>query len=300
MNSKWRFEKSAFGNPGNWFKGGFHCHTQNSDGGLSPAETIQCYRELGFHCLGITDHKQVTEVKSFSDAGFITINSTENGGIPDVIGVDATSAALPVELPFCERVSRLAQQGAFTIAAHPAFCAATPDQYIDCPDLMALEIFNAYCEEAYANGVATEIWDMVLGAGKRVWGVAGDDAHLNPKKRYYSNAGKAWVVIWCEEFSLTGILRALKNGAFYSTQGPRFKSILVEERSIEITCSPVCQIRWKTYGRVGYVDYPAGNGWLNRSILPDGFEPTGFVRIELIDCEGLRAWSNPFFISERS
>ena len=46
---------------------------------------------------------------------------------------------------------------------------------------MALEIYNAYCEEAHANGVATELWDMLLGRGMR--GVPSDrrDSFDTPK-----------------------------------------------------------------------------------------------------------------------
>ncbi len=63
---------------------------------------------------------------------------------------------------------------------------------------------------------------MVLGQGKRIWGVAGDDAHLNPKKRYYSEAGLGWVELWAAAPTETAIRDALKEGAFFSTQGPVF------------------------------------------------------------------------------
>jgi hypothetical protein len=195
-----------------------------------------------------------------------------------------------------KRASVLAEQGGFTIAAHPTWCAATPDVYANCPDLMALEIYNAYCDEAYTNGLATEIWDMVLGQGKRVWGVASDDAHINSRKRYYSDAGKAWVEIWAKELSKEAILQALKRGSFYSTQKPKFTSIKVEASTIQVTCSPVSQVRWRTYGKVGFVDYAPEGGSLTQSSLPGWFEPRIFVRIELVDHHGKKAWSNPFFI----
>ena len=47
---------------GTRIKAGFHCHTTRSDGGLSPGETVEHYRARGFHCLGITDHRQVTQL----------------------------------------------------------------------------------------------------------------------------------------------------------------------------------------------------------------------------------------------
>ena len=299
MDDSFRFEPSPFDRPGKWIKAGFHCHSLNSDGGLTPEATVHRYRAKGFPCMGITDHRTVTPTEVFSDDDFVGIDATENGGQPDIIGV-GVAAPVPTDLPLCERAKRLADQGGFTIAAHPTYCGVVPEEYLSCSDLMAMEIYNAYCDEAYTNGVATELWDMVLGQGKRIWGVAGDDAHLNPKKRYYSDAGKAWVELWVDHLSKENILTALKEGIFYATQGPRFASIMVEESTIQITCSPVRQVRWRTFGSVGFVDYAPNGGCLTRSHLPEWFTPHVFVRIELVDRQGKKAWSNPFFIEQQN
>lgn len=296
MNPSFRFDATPLALSGDRVKAQFHCHTTNSDGGLSVEETIRTYRSKGFRCLGITDHGQVTDLSTLSDDNFISINSTENGGNPDIIGV-GVSAAVPKELPLRERARRLASQGGFTIAAHPTWCGALPDAYADSPDLMALEICNAYCDQAYANGLATEIWDMLLGMGKRLWGVAADDAHLNTQKRYYSDAGLGWVEIWTPELSSEAVLGSLKRGAFFSTQGPVFESITVGETSIDIRCSPVAEVRWRTFGRVGFVDYPTEGSSLTGSALPEWFMSSIFVRIELVGLDGKKAWSNPLFVS---
>ena len=290
------FEPSPFGQPGQWTRAGFHCHSINSDGGLTPAETVATYRALGYECLGITDHAMVTNIEGFSDATFVALDSTENGGDPDVIGIGVREA-VPREWSLDDRCAALAQQGGFAIAAHPHYCAVDPNDYVHCPDLHALEICNAYCDQAYANGIATEVWDLVLGQGKRVWGVAGDDAHLNPKKRYFSRAGQAWVEVWARELTRPAILDALKRGAFYSTQGPKFHAFHIDGTRPRIECSPVAQVRWRTYGRVGFVDHAAQSGAITNSQLPDWFEPSVFLRIELVDRQGRRAWSNPFFVA---
>lgn len=109
MNDFFCFEPPPFSEPGQWVKAGFHCHTVNSDGGLTPEQTIERYREKGFQCLGITDHFAVTPVEDFSDDGFIAINSIENGGDPDIIGVGVSSPA-PRDRPLRERARALAEQ----------------------------------------------------------------------------------------------------------------------------------------------------------------------------------------------
>ncbi len=286
--------ENPYYNKGLWVKGGFHCHTVNSDGGLSPEETVRTYREKGFNCLGITDHAHITPIENFSDEGFVGIDSTENGGDPDIIGI-GVDEVLPKKLPLAERAQKLAEQGGFTIAAHPTYCAVTPDVYINCPGLHAMEIFNAYCDLAYTNGYATELWDMVLGSGKKIWGLATDDAHLNSKKRFYSDAGNAWIEILTKGFSRESIIESLKRGSFYSTQGPRFYDIEAQNSNISITCSPVAQVRWRTFGKRGYVHYPEGKS-ITKSVLPQWLKPRTFIRIELVDSDGKKAWSNPFWV----
>ena len=292
-----RFERAHFRYSGRGIKTGLHCHTTRSDGGLSPTETVERYRSKGFQCVGITDHGQVTQLESSLGDEILVLQATENGGDPDLIGIGVESAVEP-SLPLPERARLLAGQGGFTIAAHPTHCGALPSGYTDCDDLMALEIYNAYCDAAYTNGYALELWDMVLGQGKRVWGVAADDAHLNPRKRYYSDAGFGWVEVWADALTQESVLSALKQGAFFSTQGPVFDEIAVEEETISLACSPVEQIRWRTFGKVGYVEYASEDRQLTSSSLPDWFRPSRYVRIELVDNCGKRAWSNPFFVGD--
>ncbi len=295
MTPTFRFELPASPLSGNRIKAGFHCHTVNSDGGLSPRETVKRYLAGNFQCLGITDHGQVTPVESLQTRDFIAIGATENGGDPDIIAVGIQEPA-PKDLPLPERAAMLANQGGFTIAAHPCYCGVLPPAYAGCPDLMAMEIYNAYCDGAYANGYALELWDMVLGMGKRIWGVAGDDAHLNPKKRYYSDAGLGWVEIWAGAFNQESVLHALKQGRFFSTQGPVFNEIAVKDHTIHIQCSPVNQIRWRTWGSVGHVENAPADSELVTAALPGWFRPSRYVRIELVDRDGKRAWSNPVFL----
>jgi hypothetical protein len=295
MANPWTFEKPST-LMGRRIKAGFHCHTMLSDGGLSPEETVERYYARGFQCLGITDHFRVTPVDRLPGGDFLGIDATENGGMPDIIGV-GVHTPVPRDLPLAERATLLAAQGGFTIAAHPTYCAVLPGAYAECSDLMAMEIYNAYCDAAYANGYALELWDMVLGLGKRIWGVAGDDAHLNPRKRHYSDAGFGWVEIWAGALEKEPVLRALKQGAFFSTQGPVFEQIMVAEGTIRLLCSPVTQVRWRTFGSEGHVDYAPQGSALTCASLPSYLQLNKYVRIELVDHEGKRAWSNPFFVS---
>lgn len=53
--------KNGFSQEGNWYKGNLHCHTNQSDGILSPKEVAELYRENGYHFLCISDHERYAD-----------------------------------------------------------------------------------------------------------------------------------------------------------------------------------------------------------------------------------------------
>jgi len=42
--------------PGRFWRGNLHTHSTNSDGNLSPAETVAWYRDSGYDFVAMTDH----------------------------------------------------------------------------------------------------------------------------------------------------------------------------------------------------------------------------------------------------
>ena len=54
---------------GLWYKGNLHTHTTESDGRLSPLETIRIYAEHGYDFLALTDHEVVTGRRASIRAG---------------------------------------------------------------------------------------------------------------------------------------------------------------------------------------------------------------------------------------
>jgi len=58
---------NPFREKGFWFKGNLHTHTTNSDGALSPEQTIRLYKKNGYDFLSITEHEVVTDIKQLSE-----------------------------------------------------------------------------------------------------------------------------------------------------------------------------------------------------------------------------------------
>lgn len=61
----------------NFFKGNMHCHSNFSDGKMSPEELKKYFKDRGYAFLAITDHEFTYNHAELDDQDFITITSTE-------------------------------------------------------------------------------------------------------------------------------------------------------------------------------------------------------------------------------
>ena len=93
--------------------------------------------------------------------------------------------------------------------------------------------------------------------------------------------------------SEASILEALKNGNYYSSQGPDFKNIKVKEGRLEVSCSPVKKIIVSGYGSATIHKNKSDmeTAVFNLALLPQ----KKWLRITLIDEKGNRAWTNPIY-----
>ena len=57
----------GFTESGNWYKGNLHSHTVNSDGHLTPAESVKLFREHGYHFLCFSEHDRYTDYRDEFD-----------------------------------------------------------------------------------------------------------------------------------------------------------------------------------------------------------------------------------------
>jgi hypothetical protein len=91
------------------------------------------------------------------------------------------------------------------------------------------------------------------------------------------------------------IINAINKGLFYSSTGPDLDNIEIDNKKIYIKCSPVKRIDLVSNPTLGDV-LIVRNG---KSLTEVEFKINKcakYIRIQIEDFEGQKAWSNPFYL----
>lgn len=280
-------------------RGNLHVHSTRSDGGRTPEELVQLYRDANYDFLAFTDHQVFSNASSLSSRTFLCLDGIEiHGQAADGTGAHAIAIspdkAIEPSPDFNTALDRSVSAGAFIALAHPHWCGNSFD-LLDDPRFDAVEIYNEVCEDICAKGSSVSYWDWALGRGRTVLGVAVDDAHLGgPYQRY----ARAWVMVKAQRLERAEIVSSLRSGQFYASTGPQFLDIRCEGGTLHVRTSPVRSIC--AVGR-------NGKGRQDRSQPTDQLisearvdisdwniaDPQDYLRLEIEDEHGRRAWTNP-------
>jgi hypothetical protein len=153
------------------------------------------------------------------------------------------------------------------------------------------EVYNTMSDEPFngPRGNAESLLDVTAANGKYYRLVAADDSH-----RYQGEQCVSWIMVQAEALTVTDILSALKAGRFYATQGPEIYSITHEDDRITVDCSPVSRITFCS--NLCWVDgrCRSGEGLTGETYR---IQPGDrFVRVQLTDAGGRKAWSSPIVV----
>lgn len=289
-----------------WLKGNLHTHTLESDGDSTPAEVVRWYAEHGYDFLVITDHDKVTRV---DDArGLVLIPGEEvTDRLPkkplhvNAIGIEEAvkpqGGATPVEV-LQRDIDAVRKAGALALINHPNFgWAFGADELLQLERANFLEIASGHpFVNAQGPPSVESMWDRMLTAGKRIYGVAVDDSH-HLKRAGDDDVvppGKAWVVVRAEKRDAKSILAALARGDFYASTGVELAELAINEKSITV------RVREKNYARYRVLFIGSGGRILQESA---GLSATyairgdeGYVRAKVVDSNGKAAWAQPLFV----
>jgi hypothetical protein len=182
---------------------------------------------------------------------------------------------------------------------HPNFgWAVTVEDMLALKGLGLFEVYNGHPMVNNEGGGGyrslDEMWDALLTAGQRLYGIAVDDAHhFKQFDKDHSNPGHGWVFVRAESLTSPTILDAIERGDFYATTGVRIENIEItrEEYRLRVT-----QANWEKT-----TTYFIGDGG---KVLARSFDPAPvyrfagsekYVRARVESSSGAKAWTQPAF-----
>lgn len=286
-----------------FFKGNLHTHTTNSDGKLSPDEVTRRYRDAGYDFLALTDHwKRTVEAPHFYQNMLllpgIELDYTLTNEVIHVVGVNVDESILTrAERRHTARrgIRDIRRAGGRAILAHPAWSLNTLETLQELDSLTAVEIYNSVSGMPWNGDRADSmlILDIAATHGLLLNTVASDDSHF-----YTGEECTSFIMLQADELSPDAINRALDEGAFYASRGPRFRQIEIEDGEIHVTCDPVRQIGF--HSNLPYVRGRCvqGDGITEATYKINAEAMERYVRVFLVDDQGRRAWANPIDVSK--
>lgn len=296
----------AFARPGRFFKGNLHTHSTASDAAHDPATVVELYRNAGYDFLAITDHFlakygfPIVDTRLFRTNLFTTLlgaevhaPATSSGELWHIlaVGLPIDFAPTAPDETGPELAARCAAAGAFVAIAHPEWYALTLADAETIPDAHAVEIYNHTSEVRTGRGGGAALIDQMLASGRRPLIIATDDAHFRA-----DDAFGAFVMVKAEANEPEGLLAALKDGAFYASQGPRIDDVAFEGSRVRVRCSPAKAVL--ALGLAPAATQVFGDGLTEATLDLAGLEKRGgFVRLVVVGEDGTKAWTNPIALA---
>ncbi len=283
-----------------YYKGNMHVHTTVSDGKESYARCLAIYKELGYDFLAVTDHWRMNE-ESRHDGMLVMRGAEYDFDIPNqalhIVGVvpdGADPRIIRSDSPN-DAIARINRMGGAAILAHPAWSMNTLEVLMKLGDVCGAEVFNAVSGFPWGNDRAYSGTQLDISANHgRLFGfMAADDTHF-----YTGEPGSGFTMVRAAALTSEDILDALRHGEYYASQGPEIKFAEYDERAgvYRVECTPVSRIAF-------YSNMPWTRGrCLNGENLTGGAynvnleQGETFVRCEVIDEMGRRAWISPIWI----
>jgi len=301
----------AFTAPGQFWRGNLHTHSTRSDGVLAPAEVCRRYRAEGYDFLALTDHfvgcygYPIVDTVPFRDTGFTTILGAElhsgamaNGELWHILAVGLPSDFAASDSPDfhpkpgqetgAQIAARAVAAGAFVAIAHPQWSGLTLADARGIAAAHAVEIYNHGCAMGCDRPDGFSIADLLLTEGRRLSLIATDDAHFSEPDHF-----GGWVMVKATENAPEALLAALKDGAFYSSQGPELRDVRIEGDHAVVECSAVVSVIAQGAGTGARAVH--GHSLTSARVPLARLNNSPWVRVSVIDAAGKRAWSNPIW-----
>lgn len=158
----------------------------------------------------------------------------------------------------------------------------------------AIEVYNHTSTFHNDRGDSWWLSDQFSTLGRRLLAYGADDAHFSTRPDGFG----CWVQVKTPELTPEALLQALKEGWFYTSQGPEIEDVQITADEIRIVCSAASTIF--ATGRGSTARHLRGSGLTAASFPLEPFLEGGFFRVTIIAADGTRAWTNPVWGSRGS
>ena len=283
-------------NEGVWLRGNLHMHTSRSDGCLSYEDAVALYERAGYDFIAVTDH-WIRSQAGRTRGGMMllsgceyNVGATVQEGVYHIVGVgmerEPRLDRFDPSLSAQGIIDAIRACGGLAILAHPAWSLNSAEAVRRLKGLCGTEIYNTTsgfpCNARPYSGLFV---DQLASLGVLLPCMAADDAH-----QYDSDVLGGWLMVNARERSPEAVLEAIAAGRFYATQGPSV-SLTVSGGVARVTCSPAERVVFYSDAIWSQDRVSSGNGITQAVCRLQPHET--FVRAEVIDSEGRRAFTSP-------
>ena len=291
-----------------WLKGNLHSHTTNSDGKAAPQERLDGYVGQGYDFLCLSDHHKITftdTVQAPSD--FVLVQGAElhpdnpfGGQRHHFVCINLHEDMNAEKMPPQHVIDEVRRQGGAVWLAHPHWSSVNIlRDAVPLSGFAGIEVFNTTCRCA-GRGESSVHWDDWMDLENRLYpALANDDSHALEADQRDTYQGWTWVRV--KERTADAVVAALVAGASYGSTGPAIHDIQLRrtDREGDDRTQVEATVSSSPAQRIAAVSDSFGTEYHQHGAL---FETATFalranarwVRFEIIDERGQKAWSNPF------
>ena len=278
-----------------YYKLALHLHTTLSDGRKTPEEVAREYKADGYDAIALTDHWVYGEGGTIEGLHIIPGCEYNLGTNETIEGVMHIVSLFTKADPCLEKgakpqevVDAINKEGGVAVLAHPAWSLNTPSDLLELRGVVATEIYNAVSDAGQSLRPYSDYYvDICANAGVYPKILATDDAHA-----YDGNDNRlGWVMVKAEELTNEALADAIRRGDFYASEGPNLR-VTRQGNKLIIDTSP-CNI----IGTLSNLSWTWGRTVRGEGLTHYEYEPCEnekWIRVEVRDAKGKKAWSNIF------
>lgn len=185
----------------------------------------------------------------------------------------------------------LKSKGCFTTYNHPIWSRVDVDEVRNLEGIWAMEIYNYATVNECGEGEDTVFWDAMLRSGRDIFAFASDDNHNGG---VYPESFGGYVMVQAETLTHENIVNGLLEGNYYSSNGAHITQWGIKDEMVYVEAPEMERVNFIFGGSVGS----------SRTIVAEQGIPLtrvecpmrgkeGYVRIEIVDMHGKKAWTNP-------